>query len=101
RRLAGGEATLAGQRAPTELVQLGDDARPVLRALEGRYVTEASDGLVGDAGLDLRGRPAPGHDRRSHPDREGTVSLEVGSQRRQPARQLVVLPVDDGSLGEV
>src|SRR5699024_1821333 len=77
RRLAGGEAALDGDLAPPETLERPDHASTDRGALGRGEVAEPADGVVGDPGLDGRGVPPTQHDRRTHPDREGTAALEV------------------------
>ncbi len=64
-------------QSPPELEQLGDDAGAGRVALGRGQVVEAAYAVVGDAFLDLRGGPPTGDDGRTHPHREGALSLEV------------------------
>src|SRR5690606_21598880 len=86
-RLARREATLHRLQPPPQLVELGHDPGPDLGALQRWHVTQAAYGVVGDAGLDLCGRPAPGDHRGTDPDGERTLGLEVTGHRRQPGSQ--------------
>ena len=100
-RLAGGEAALDRLGPPAEVDQLGDHPRTEVGALGGWQIAEAAYGVVRDAFLD-RGRvPAPGHDRRAHPDPEGAARTEVGGHRLEPLAQVVGRPVDHRALGKV
>src|SRR5690606_13503217 len=100
-RLAGGEAALDRLGAPPELAQLGDHPRTGLAALGRRDLAESAYGLVGDAGLDGGSVPAADDHRGAHADAEGALLLQVRRHRREPGAEVVALPVDDRSLGEV
>ena len=83
-RLPRREPALGDLLLPAQRLELLHHPRPGGGPLERGDVAEPAYGLVGDALLDLRGAPAPGHHRRTHPDAEGALAAEVVGHRREP-----------------